>query len=135
MTDTVVIYASSVGGHVEKTAKYIAKALGADTFDLKKQTKINMDEYSRVILGTFIHAGKPSSKVVAFAGDNKAELSKKKTSLFICCMFGGEKGTSQCESVSEQTGIADATFFVDKSEKNEAGVSKDVDAYIERMKN
>ena len=86
-TGIAIIYASSFGGHVAETAKYMAKELDADIFDLKKQTKINMTSYNRVIIGTGIHAGKPFGKVVSFVKDNKAVLDDKKTSLFICCMY------------------------------------------------
>ncbi|MDC7951721.1 flavodoxin domain-containing protein [Methanomassiliicoccaceae archaeon COG_1] len=134
MTDTAIIYASSVGKHVMKTAKYIAAELGADTFNLKDLMRINMDEYSHIIIGTPINFGKPSKKVVDFLNANREILAKKKVSLFICCMYSGDKGAAQCETVSNSLGIPDAVFFPDKSEKNEAGVSKDADAFIARMR-
>ncbi|MDD2626575.1 MAG: flavodoxin domain-containing protein [Candidatus Methanomethylophilus sp.] len=134
MTDTVIIYATSMGGHVRETANYIAKALNADTFDLKKQTVINISEYKRVILGTAVHFGKPLGALVNFMEANKDQLAKKKSIiLFICCMNKAEKGEAQCTAISKDLGIADATFFPDSGEKNEDGISKDVDAFIARL--
>jgi len=134
MVDTVIIYESSVGGHVKETAQYIASKLDADIFDLKKQTNINMKEYKRVIVGTAVHFGKPLSKVVDFVDKNKDELAKRKVALFICCLNKNEKGATQCQSISAALNISDASFFPDSSEKNESGVSNDADAFIARMK-
>lgn len=133
-TGIAIIYASSFGGHVAETAKYMAKELDADIFDLKKQTKINMTSYNRVIIGTGIHAGKPFGKVVSFVKDNKAVLDDKKTSLFICCMYMGDKGDAQCEKVSKDLGIPDAAYFPDKGETDENGVKKGVVSFIQRMR-
>lgn len=134
MTDTAIVYFSSLGGHVEKTAQYIAEQLGADTFDLKKQTDIDLSGYSRVIVGTGIHAGKPYAKALDFARNNRAALSGKKTSLFICCLYKGERGGAQCERISKEFGIPDASYFPDSGEKNEDGVKKEVASFVARMK-
>lgn len=133
MTDTAIIYASDLGKHVEKTAKYLAGRLNADTFDIKKQTKINMEEYSNIIFGSFVHFGKPSSKIVAFSNENKEELAEKNVSLFICCLLKDEKGAKQCEKAASLIGVSDATFFPDSGDKNDTGVNSDVDAFIERF--
>ncbi|AGI47879.1 hypothetical protein TALC_00884 [Thermoplasmatales archaeon BRNA1] len=132
-TDTAIIFASSLGGHVRKTAKYIAEKLGCDIFDLKLQTNIDVTAYDRVIFGTGIHAGRPYSKVSNYIADHRADLSSKKTALFICCLYKGERGEQQCQDIAGQFGISDAVFFPDSGEKNEAGVSKDADSFIERM--
>jgi menaquinone-dependent protoporphyrinogen oxidase len=133
MTDKAVIYTSKFG-RTRKTGKYIANELGADSFDLKKQTIINMAEYKHIIFGTGIHAGKPFKALVEFMEANKDELSKKKISLFICCKFDGEKGSEQCKKVSDTLGIKNATFFPGKEEKNEDGFSGSVDDFIRRLR-
>ena len=128
MTDKAVIFASKLG-RTRKTAKYIAKELGADIFDLKKQTVIDLSEYKYLILGTGIRAGKPFGSLVDFLEKNQSQLKEKRMSLFLCCKFDEEKGKVQCEKVSEVLGITDATFF-SSGEKNEEGISTAVDDYI-----
>ncbi len=130
---TAVIYASKLG-KTRKVGNYIAKSINADMFDLKKQTMINMSAYNRIIFGTGIHAGKPYKSLVTFLEVNKAELAKKKTSLFICCMYNDEKGQAQCERVSGELGIAEAVFFDGKSEKNEEGFEIAVDDFIAKLR-
>ena len=49
-------------------------------------------------------------------------------------MYSGDKGAAQCETVSNSLGIPDAVFFPDKSEKNQAGVSKAAHACSARMR-
>ncbi|UAL07035.1 MAG: flavodoxin domain-containing protein [Candidatus Methanogranum gryphiswaldense] len=129
-----VIYASSITGNTKKTGKYIADALKADTFDLKKQTVIDLKGYKQIVFGTGIHAGKPYSPLVKFLEKNKADLTGKKVSLYICCMFDDEKGEKQCATVSTTLGIADAAFFCGKGEKDEAGFEKKVDDFIAKQR-
>lgn len=132
MVDTAVIYSSTLG-KTRKTGDYIALGLGADKFDLKKQSVINLSEYKRIIFGTYIHSGKPSKALIEFMETNKNQLTNKKLFLYICCRNEGEKGAEQCQNVSKSFDIADAVFFPGKGEKNEEGFTEDVDAYIERL--
>jgi menaquinone-dependent protoporphyrinogen oxidase len=129
-----VIFASSLTGKTRKTGKYISEELGADLFDLKKQTIINISGYRKIVFGTGIHNGKPYAPLVKFLEDNKDEIAKKKTSLYICCMYDDEKGENQCEKISEQLGIPNAVFFSGKGEKNEAGFENIVDDFIAKQR-
>lgn len=131
---TAIIFSSGVTGKTKKTGKYIAKALDADLFDLKKQTTIDLTAYNKLIFGTGIHAGKPYKALVSFLENNKDEIAKKKTSLFICCLFDEEKGQKQCDGVSETLGISDAVFFSGKTEKNEEGFETIVDDFISKQR-
>lgn len=132
--DIAIIYASSLGGHVAEAAEYMAKELDADIFDLKKQSRINMASYGRIIIGTGIHAGKPFGRVASFVKDNKAVLETKKTSLFICCLYKGSRGDDQCERVSKDLGISDAAYFPDSGERDENGVKKELTSFVQRMR-
>jgi len=132
MTSKAIVY-SSTTGKTRKIADYIAKELKADIFDLKKQTVIDLSEYSHVIFGTGIHAGKPYRAVVDFLRKNQDQLSKKKTSLFIACMYDDKKGEDQTKKVSEALGITDAFFFAGRGDKNEAGLNASVDVFIGEM--
>ncbi len=132
MTSKAIVFSSQLG-KTRKTAKYIAKELNADVFDLKKQTIINLGEYDHVIFGTGIHAGKPYRQLVDFLENNKDQLSGKKESLFVCCKFDAEKGEEQIKKVSEELGVKDAFFFAGKGEKNEEGFETGVDDFINEM--
>jgi len=132
MTNKAVVYSSKLG-KTGKIATYIAKGLNADIFDLKKQTIIDLSKYDHIIFGTGIHAGRPYRKVVEFIETNRDQLSKKKVSLFLSCMYDGEKGVKQLDRVSEELKIKDASFFHGKGEKNEAGMESSVDTFIKEM--
>ena len=132
MTNKAIVYVSTLG-KTRKIAKYIANALKADSFDLKKQTVINLSEYNHIIFGTGIHAGKPYGALVKFLNDNKEQLSGKKLSLFISCKFDAEKGEAQMKKVSQELGISNVSFFPGKGEKNSEGINADVDTFIKEM--
>ena len=132
MTDKAIVYASTLG-KTRKIAKYIAKELKADSFDLKKQTNINLSEYKHVIFGTGIHAGKPYRAVVDFLSNNKEQLKGKKLSLYISCKFDDDKGREQSKKVSGDLGIPDVFFFPGSGEKNAEGLNASVDDFIKEM--
>ena len=133
MSDTAIIY-SSFAGKTRKVASYIAVKLNADIFDLKVQSNIDLSGFSRVIIGTGVHAGRPYSRVTKFIEDNRSELNDKEVVLFISCMYNGERAENQCSDITKDYDLSNSVFFSTRSEKNEAGLSKDVDAFIERMK-
>lgn len=132
MTKVAIVYASKLG-KTRKTAKYIADELKADSFDLKKQTNINLSEYEHIIFGTGIRAGKPYRSVVEFIQNNTDQLNGKKKSLFLCCKFDGDKGEEQLKKVSDEFGINDAFFFAGRGEKDDEGISVEVNDFIKEM--
>ncbi|MDR0509380.1 MAG: flavodoxin domain-containing protein [Candidatus Methanoplasma sp.] len=133
MTKKAILYSSGLG-KTRKIAAYAAKELKADIFDLKKQTVIDLSEYSHIIFGTGIHAGKPYGALVRFIKDNKDQLTSKKKSLFLSCMLKDEKGEAQLKAVSNELRISDAYFFHGKGEKNDEGMEIAVDDFIKEMR-
>ena len=127
-----VVYTSKLG-KTRKIARYIAKELNADEFDLKKQSVIDLSGYDHIVFGTGIHAGKPYGALVSFLEENKNQLMNKKESLFISCMYDDMKGTKQLERISTELKIRDSFFFHGKGEKNDAGMETSVDAFIKEM--
>lgn len=120
--------------NTKKAAEYIAKKLGADIFNLKEITIINVSEYDTIVFGTGIHAGKPYKPLVDYLEKNRDSLAQKKLSLFIECMYNGEKGDKQCEAVAQQLGIQRAVYFNKKAdEMNEAGFPKAIDDFIAEL--
>lgn len=129
-----VIYATGMTKNTKKLADYIARKTGSDIFNLKDMTMIDISGYDTIIFGTGIHAGKPYKQLVEFIERNKDALVGKKLHLFISCMYNDEKGDKQCETISQQLGISDATYFNKKSaEMNEAGLPSSVDDYIAKL--
>jgi Flavodoxin len=133
MTEKAIIYASKLG-KTRKTGDYIACELKADKFDLKKQKMIDLSEYSHIIFGTGIMAGKPYSALAEFLENNRAQLKGKKLTLFICCKNDEEKGKTQCETVSKMLDIPHAVFFAGKVETKDEGFNANVDDFIKEMK-
>ena len=134
MVKTAIIYVSSLGGHVSKTAEIIASALDADTFDLKKQSDIDLGGYEKLILGVGVHAGRPYGKMTAFVAGHRDYIDTISTSLYICCMYKDDKGSAQAAKIADMYRIHDVSFFPDSSEKDENGQCKELRAFIERMR-
>ncbi|MEA4977906.1 MAG: flavodoxin domain-containing protein [Methanomassiliicoccaceae archaeon] len=133
MTETVVIYASKLGS-TGKTAHYIAEELGADIFDLKEQSIIDLSRFDRVIIGTGIYAGKPNKLVASFIQHNKGQLDGRNVGLFLCCAFRDDEAAAQCETVSKELGIGDAVFFSGVRKQLRKGQLPGVDSYISKLK-
>ncbi|MDR0523686.1 MAG: flavodoxin domain-containing protein [Candidatus Methanoplasma sp.] len=133
MTSKAVIY-SSLTGKTRKTGQYLAEKLGADSFDLKKQTLIDMSEYSHIIFGTGMHFGKPYKALLEFAEANRPALAKKRVSLFACCKIGDKKGADQCKAAADAVGAAEWAFFCGKGDKNPDGFEVALDDFVGRMR-
>lgn len=83
---TAILFASNHGTS-EKAALMLQEKIGnCDIFNLKKSNKINLSEYSQLIIGGSIHMGKMQSKIRSFIEKNKTEIAEKKFALFMCCM-------------------------------------------------
>ena len=92
------------------------------------------DESGDVVPGTGIHAGHPYSKMNAFVDGHREYIDSVSTSLFICCMYNDEKGAAQAAKVADKYRLHDVSFFPDSSPKDEDGFSKEMRAFIERMR-
>ncbi len=129
-----VIYATGMTKNTKKLATYIAGKIGADIFNLKEITKIDISGYDEIVFGTGVHAGKPYKQVKEFIEENKEALAGKKLFLFISCMYNDEKGDKQCETISNDFGISNAVYFNKKAdEMNDAGFPAAVDDFISKL--
>lgn len=124
---SAVIYTSKTGG-TKKVANYIASKIGAEAIQLTDG--IDPSKYEKVILGSGVYAGKISKAMMTFIDANRDRL--KDASLFVCCMFDGDKGAKQLEKISETTGIADAIFFTKPKAQMEKADSK-LNEYIKTL--
>jgi menaquinone-dependent protoporphyrinogen oxidase len=139
MESTAIVYSTSTGGHVADAAKYIREQTGADTFDLKNQTKIDLTSYERVILGTGVHFGKPYKPLVTWTENNKEVLSKKKVLVMMCCLLKGDKAKSELEKVKAALPLTfelddGSAFIPDGDQKNDSGVSVCLAEFAEKLK-
>ena len=73
-------------GCTEKCSKKLAEMLSNDveTVNLKKNLKIDLEEYNTVIIGGSIVIGKINGEVKKFCTSNLSDLLKKRIGLFIC---------------------------------------------------
>ena len=133
MGSTAIIYSTSFGKHTAAIAGYVAEKIGADIFDLKKQSNIDISAYDRIIFGTGIHAGKPYAPVAEFVGAHKEELDSKEVLLFLSCMFNDEKGSRQAQKVSDSLGITNVTFFPSGGPKDSDGTLEVVKEFVKRV--
>lgn len=131
MGKTAVIYATGMTKHTKAIAEYIASKTNGDVFNLKEITKIDLSGYDTVVIGTGVHAGSPYKQVVEYLNTNRDTLASKKLSLFISCMYSGDKGNRQCDALARKLEIQKAVYFNKKSdEMNDAGLPKAVDDFI-----
>ena len=133
MGGTVIIY-SSFAGKTRRIAKYLAEKLDADIFDLKLQTNIDLSSYDRIIIGTGVHAGNPYGRVTRFVEAHEDIFLDKQMFLFVSCLYDGEHAAKQCSEIAKDFHINNVVYFCTRGEKNEAGLNKDVDAFVERMR-
>ncbi len=132
---TAVIYSTGMTKHTKAAAEYIAAKLGADVFDLGGSPQIDLSKYDALVFGTGVHAGSPYKELVSFLDANRQAFDGKRLSLFIECMYSGDRGDRQCAKLSGQLGIPDAVYFNAKAgSMNEAGLPSAVDGYIEKLK-
>jgi menaquinone-dependent protoporphyrinogen oxidase len=73
-------------GCTEKCSKKLAEMLSdnVETVNLKKNLKIDLEEYDTVIIGGSIVIGKINGEVKKFCNNNLSDLLKKRIGLFIC---------------------------------------------------
>ncbi len=93
---TLIAYATKHGS-AENSAKKLAKKLNGevDLVNLKKNKKIDIDQYDRVIIGSSVYVGKIRKEARLFSEERLTELQNKEIGLFICCMSEDEKAEQQ----------------------------------------
>lgn len=90
---SAVIYTSRYGS-TARVAEALAATLGADSINLKK-SKVELDQYQTIILGSPIFASNLSGEMKKFIEESKAVLLEKNLGLFICCAHEGEDAEKQ----------------------------------------
>lgn len=83
---TAIIFSTTYGS-TEKVAKYIAEKLKDDevkVIRLRKNSKINIDQFDRIILGGSIYLGEIQPVMIKFCENNMNALLTKNVGLFTC---------------------------------------------------
>lgn len=90
---TLIVYATKYGS-TEKCAGLLKESLSksgeVDCLNLKQLKKVDLNRYTRVIIGGSIYAGGIQKEVKAFCTAHKETLLGKKLGLYICCMRDGD---------------------------------------------
>ncbi len=95
MSGAIIVFATKYGT-TEKAASLIKDNLpGAVVCDLRKNPDPRLEEFDLVVIGGPIYAGKIHRAIKKFCRKNLEALLRKKTALFICCMYEGEKAEQQ----------------------------------------
>ena len=103
---TAIIYCSKTG-NTKKVAEYIASKIGAEI--ITADASVDASRYDKVIIGTGVFAGKLPKAMNEFIDANKGKLSD--ASLFVTCLYKGDKGAAQLERLAGLVGVSDAIFF------------------------
>lgn len=92
--NTIIIYATKHNTTKECVSKLSKKLAGTvDLYQLKGGVAPDLSKYDKVIIGGSIYAGRIQKEVSEFCLQNLDELKKKKTGLFICCIFKNSEET------------------------------------------
>lgn len=93
---TLIAYCSN-HGCTETVAREIAQNIGenADICNLKENEPENINDYTQIIVGGSIHAGKIQKEIKNFCTNNMEILLKKDLGLFVCCMYKSETAQKQ----------------------------------------
>ena len=98
---TAIIYQTK-HGYAEKCAKSLKEGICCETelFDLgKKGERPDLDQFSMVILGGSVYAGKLQKEILDYWEANKEKLLEKKIALFSCNMTQGEENEKQLSKI------------------------------------
>lgn len=127
----IAVLFATRGGNTRSVAERIASGLNADLIvDLKENNSVDVSDYDVVILGSGVYSGKPN-RIGTFIKKNRNILSSKDVRLFLCCLYGGERGDSQLESISlEWDFLKDKIYFHGKTCPD----MSEVDEYISKLK-
>ncbi|HDP67387.1 MAG TPA: flavodoxin [Candidatus Marinimicrobia bacterium] len=84
---TLIVYASK-HGCAKQAAEKLGEAMEKDAavLDVRNVTRIDLDDYEKVIIGGSIRAGKIQGQIKSFAQKFMNQLLAKKIGLFICHM-------------------------------------------------
>ena len=118
----------------QRTAEYIAKALDADLFDIKKGAP-SADGHDLVILGSGIYAGEVSRSMRNFVENNAEALSGKRVALFVCCRSDGKKAEDQLSHVAEAMPPIYKSAYMSGRRKGELRIDTDsADEFIASLR-
>ncbi len=93
---TLIAYSTS-HGCTENAATELKDLLEGEVYliNLKVNSRPELKNYNRIIIGGSIHAGQIQKCIKDFCTKNLQELRTKELGLFICCMEQGEKAQKQ----------------------------------------
>jgi len=85
---TLIIYASHAGYTrecAEKIASYLVKE--ATILDIENMAAdFNVEPYAKIIIGSYVHAGRIASKIKRFLKKYQPLISQKKIAFFLSCL-------------------------------------------------
>jgi menaquinone-dependent protoporphyrinogen oxidase len=115
-----IVFTSKFGA-TQRTADYIAKALGADLIDLRQRWPA-LSGYDMIIFGSGIYMGKMPRSMRTFVTNHLHELKDKKMAVFVCCTFDGDKAERQLALATEYMGTLVARTYMSGRHKGELGI-------------
>jgi len=88
---TLIVYASK-HGCAKNAAEKLAQAFGPDTklSDVRNITRIDLENFDRIVIGGSIHAGRIQGKIKSFVQRNIDFLLQKQLGIYICHMEDGD---------------------------------------------
>ena len=84
--ETLIVYASRYGATERCAFKLKEKIFNSYTYNLSIEQKLNLNSFSKVIIGTSIHIGHIQKTVKKFLQKYETELSAKKLYFFITAL-------------------------------------------------
>lgn len=93
---TLIVYATKYGS-TKTCAEKIKNQLknDVDLVDIKKQKNPEINDYTTIIIGGSMYAGRIQKQIKKFCTANINNLLQKKIGLYICCMYEGNQAEQQ----------------------------------------
>lgn len=93
---TLIVYASK-HGCAKKAAGKIALEFGVNTevMDVRNITRIDLEDFDRIIIGGSIHAGRIQKQIRTFTRRHLDLLLQKQIGLYICHMEQGDRAMKE----------------------------------------
>ena len=124
---TLIVY--SGGSNTSAVANYIAEKTGGKAVAVEDASRIDLNYYDKVVIGTRVRAGKVPSDISEYVSKNKSVIDGKSPAFFLCCLYSSEKGTKQLEKISSEIGIS-KSVYINKGKKTIKEAGNPVDSFI-----
>ncbi len=113
-------------------AEYIAEKTGGKAVSVEDASRVDLNSYDKVVIGTRVRAGKVPTDISEYVSKNKAAIDSKSPAFFLCCLYNSDRGKRQLDKISSELGIS-KSVYINKGKKTVKEAGNPVDRFIESL--